>query len=267
MEEDRFLVFSDESGSWHDDNDLYVRSWVVIGEKEYNQNLKVKIDSICELMNSSKELKWSSFANSRTFFDFFKEINYRIFITITNPSDIKWESKYLLTKNFEENINNFNFGSLGEDIKSELKNKIYRDIKNTLFLNYYEKLHIKNAQKGISSVIVGDGEYELSYLIDPPQMSQSDWKGILKNISDNQYYDISFKDSKKSQGIQFADIIAGAVRSYVIEDKKSNRAGLFLKEIKSKLISMSKENPNPNLIMFSETNDKTIKRSGDIWKI
>ena len=29
----KYFVFSDESGSWHDKNDVYVRAWIVVTER------------------------------------------------------------------------------------------------------------------------------------------------------------------------------------------------------------------------------------------
>lgn len=65
----KFFIFSDESGSWHDKNDIYVRSWIVISEKEY-QKLLIKVDELSSLIGS-KELAWSSLSGNKKFFSEF----------------------------------------------------------------------------------------------------------------------------------------------------------------------------------------------------
>lgn len=55
----KVFIFSDESGSWHDISDICVRSWLAIGEKEY-QKLLLKVDEISSVLDSN-ELKWSVF--------------------------------------------------------------------------------------------------------------------------------------------------------------------------------------------------------------
>ena len=262
----KIFIFSDESGSWLDEKDIYVRSWIVISEKTYEEKLLPKVDEIASFMNDAKELKWSGFANSEQFFSEFNNIEYRIFLTVSSPQDINWENKYNVTKKFKESVESFNFGGIDGDLVKYLKDRIYRDIKNALFLNYYEKFHIENAKNGIERVIKRD-EYDLIYRIDPPQFPHDGWKNILYDINKGEKINLEFPKSIRTQGIQFADLIAGAVRSFLIEDKKQDKAEKFLKEIKTKFISKNRDNPNPNLIMYSEINDKLVNRSSKIWKI
>lgn len=260
----KFFIFSDESGSWHDFDDIYIRAWVVVSEDTYEQKLLPKVDEIASFMNAN-ELKWSSFSNLKKYFSEFNEISFRVFITISSPADINWEEKYNVTKKFETSVQAFNFGEIDKELVEYLKDRMYRDIKNALFLHYYEKLHIENAKNGIESVIRPE-EYDLIYRIDPPQMSLKGWTDILCKISGTTKVNLEFPKSEHAQGIQFADLIAGAFKSYIIEDKQKDNAEFFLKNIKSKTI-YQEGNPNPNLIMFEEINDKIKNRVKTYWEL
>ena len=259
----KFFIFSDESGSWHDERDVYVRSWVVIKEEE-SKKLLNKIDEIASFLGA-KELSWKVISGNSKYFKDFTDLDFRIFITVSSPKDINWKDKYSLTRDFTSNIENFNFGELSEDLKVYVKERILRDIKHALFLHFYEKHHIENAKKGIERVIKPT-EYDLIYRVDPPQMSQDGWKKILQAIGGTNI-NIEFPKSSRSQGIQFADIIAGCFRSLLTKDANYNQACEFFKQIKNKLISKNKENPNPNLIFYNEINLELKKNCGEIWKL
>ena len=264
QQKSKFFIFSDESGSWHDPDDIYVRAWVVVSENTYTQKLSPKVDEIAAFMDAN-ELKWSGFGNSEKYFKEFESISFRIFVTISSPADINWEQKYNVTKKFESSIESFNFGEIDKELVGYIKERMYRDIKNGLFLHYYEKLHIENAKNGIEAVIMPE-DYDLIYRIDPPQMSQKGWRDILCKLSDENKINLEFPKSTQTQGIQFADLIAGAFRSYVVEDKKKDRAENFLKSIKTKVI-YHKGNPNPNLIMYGEVSKKIEARVKAYWKL
>ncbi len=263
----KFFIFSDESGSWHDKDDVYVRAWIVITEEEYNQKLVNKIEEI-NSFRDSKELKWNGFSSENKYFNAFDGISFRFFVTISSPSDVDWENKYNVTKKFNDSIKDFDFGGIDIDLKKILQDRIYREIKNGLFLHYYEKHHIENAKNGIERVIMAD-EYELIYRIDPPQLPQQGWKDVLYKINGDTNIVIEFPKSVKTQGIQLADLVSGAVRSYLIENKQLLKAEEFLKIINKKMISPDWDtpNPNPNLIFFNEINDNIKKRAKRIIKL
>lgn len=258
----KFFIFSDESGSWHDINDVYVRSWIVITDEETNR-LVVKIDEIAHFLNTN-ELTWKTLAGNDRYFDYFNDLSFRIFLTLSSPKDIAWESKYILTREFEKNISNLNYGKLEGEIISYIKERILRDVKNALFLNFYERHHMDNAKKAIERVILPT-EYELIYRVDPPQMSKEGWENVLKAIC-SENINLEFPKSSKSQGVQFADIVAGCFRSFLLKDDNNEKATKFMRMIRRKLISKNKENPNPNLIFFKEINEDLKARSAEIWK-
>lgn len=154
QEKKKYFVFSDESGSWHDNNDIYVRSWVVIHESGYDK--MVEAISYISSEIECNELRWKTIANQERYWNLVEKFNFRLFITITCPADIKWESKYRITRNFEEQISNLDFGEIDTGLVETLKKKIFDDIRNVLFLKYYERTHIENAKKGIESVLPHD---------------------------------------------------------------------------------------------------------------
>lgn len=257
----KFFIFSDEAGTWHGDSEVYVRSWIAITEDDYSK-LVNKIGEINGSLGSG-ELKWKTIAGNSKFFKEFRDISFRVYITVSSPCDIDWDNKYKILKNFTTNINLFEFGTIGEDLSSIIKKKIHDDIKNVLFLNYYERFHIQNATKRIEQIIKPT-DYELIYRIDPPQMSIDGWRDVLAKISNKKS---EFPKSEKDYGIQFADIVAGCFRSLFIKDHRYNEAQLFFLEIKDKLIKKNSELPNPNIIFFKEANQSLRNNVANIWKI
>lgn len=261
----KYIVFSDEAGSWHvtSDDNLYLRSWVVITESSYS-SLQNAMSEIAGFLDC-EELKWKTISGHEgsKFLDRFNEIDFRIFITLTDPKDIDWDNKYNLTRNFEQNIGKFHFGSMSKEVVDAVKKKIFDDLKYVIFLNYYERAHIENASKRIEQVIKPD-DYELEYKIDPPQSNKRDWEGILSKITDK---NLEFPRSEKEFGIQFADIIAGAFKSLIKKDKNYDAAKTLFINNKSKIISRDKALPNPNIIFWPESNNEIKKAVAEIWSI
>lgn len=256
----KYFVFSDESGSWHDPADVYVRAWVIVHESSHDK-LAAAINFITTDLNAN-ELRWKTIANNDKYWDFLEKFDFRIFLTISCPGDINWEQKYRVTRNFDTQVDSFDFGEINNDLVSVLKKKMFDDIRNVLFLNFYEKTHIENAKNGIERVLP-KRENLLIYRVDPPQMSKDGWKSMLQAISPDVV--IEFPQSQKSEGIQFADIIAGSIRSFLISDGNSAKASKFIPKFRAKLIAKDKNNPNPNLIFFQEINDALKVKSGQIW--
>lgn len=261
----KFFVFSDESGSWHDEekNNIYVRSWVVMTEDNY-EKLRNKMQEISSFLEC-EELKWKTISGNEgiKYLSDFKDINFRIFITASVPSDIDWQNKYDLTRNFQESMKGFNFGNIDSILITAVKKKLFQDIKYVLFLNFYERTHIQNAVKRIEQAIKPT-EYELIYRIDPPQSNKRDWSEVLSSITDKQ---LEFPKSQKDEGIQFADIVAGAFKSIFIKDEKFAQGVLFFKENKSKFFSKDIKLPNPNLIFYGEINNELKNNIKEMWKL
>jgi hypothetical protein len=258
----KYFVFSDESGSWHDPKDIYVRAWVVVSESGYNKLMDAMDYIVSEL--GCTEVKSKTLAGNPRFFDVVDKFNCRIFLTVSSPADIKWESKYKITRDFETQVEAFDFGELDADLIKILKKKMYDDIRNVLFLKFYEKTHIQNAKQGIDKVLSANDNL-LIYRVDPPQMSKNSWKDILHAISPD--VQIEFPKSQTDSGIQFADIVAGCVRSFLISDAHLEESKLFIQKIRPKFIKKDAANPNPNLIFFKEISEGLRNRSGEIWAV
>lgn len=258
----KYFVFSDESGSWHDSNDVYVRAWVILHEPSYGQ----LVDAINFIATDleSKEIKWRTLANNEKYWDIIGKFDFRIFLTVSSPKDINWETKYRVTRNFETQVQALDFGEINPTLVAVLKKKMFDDIRNVLFLNFYEKTHIENARNGIDRVLPNKDNL-LIYRVDPPQMSKDGWKNLLETISPG--VEIEFPKSQTNEGIQFADVIAGCVRSFLVSDGYVTQAGKFIKRFRSKLVARSRDNPNPNLIFYQEINDALKARSAQIWTI
>ena len=257
----KIFVFSDESGSWHDPEDVYVRAWVAVSEAS-RANLVDAIDFARSDIGCS-EIKWRTLAGNSRHFDLMDKFEFRVFLTVSSPGDIRWERKYRLTRNFATQIESVEFGELDDGLVTALKKKMFDDIKNVLFLHFYERTHIANAKSGIERVIRAPA-HRLIYRVDPPQMSKEGWKSILEEISPGIH--VEFPRSEKDEGIQFAGIVAGCVRSFLVRDHHySDETTQFVRKIRPKLIARDKANPNPNLIFFGEISDSLKRRAGEIW--
>ena len=246
-----YYIYSDESGAWQSNEDIYVRAWVCVDEIN-NQKIINFIENI-KGQTSCDEVKWKTVA-SLDLKKEIKNIDFKVFISVTEINSIK-DEKYLLTRSFDENIHNFNFGDLKTGTINKIKNKIYLDIKYVLFLHIYESLHLKSAQEIFSEKFK---EKTFDYIIDPPQMLTKDWSKICEELTG---YKPSFPSSEKTQGIQFADIIAGAWRSFIIQDERIEEAERFVcKNLMPDKMLYIKGCPNPNLIIHEESSDKIKKR-------
>jgi hypothetical protein len=258
----KYFVFSDESGSWHDSSDIYVRAWIVVPESEHAK----LVDSVSYILSelNCRELKWSHIANNMRHVDFTTKFNHRIFLTVTCPAEIKWEQKYRITRDFSAQVENFDFGQLDLNLVTLLKKKMFDDIRNVLFLKFYEKTHIENAKQAIDSVLPAQAN-ELIYRIDSPQMSKDEWKNILLSISPG--VQVEFPKAQSTEGIQVAGIVAGCIRSFLVSDSHLESANLFIPKIRSRFVKKSKANPNPNLIFFNEIKASFKSRGAEIWTV
>lgn len=258
----KYFVFSDESGSWHDPREVYVRAWVVVHESSYDALVEAMSNISTDL--KCNEVRWKILANNPSHFDVVEKFDYRVFLTVSSPADIKWERKYRITRDFPTQIQNLDFGEIDEALSELIKKKMFDDIKYVLFLNFYEKTHIENAKEGIERVLP-KRENLLIYRVDPPQMSKDGWKSLLHTISPG--VEIEFPKSQSDPGIQFADVIAGCVKSFLVEDDYLDQSKILIPKFREKLIPKHAKNPNPNLIFFKEINEKLKIRTGELWKI
>ncbi len=265
-EKENIYILSDESGSWHEKEGVYLRSWVAIFEKDY-QDLKNIISKLNKGLEF-KELKWSKVVKNKDASECLKDsFDFRVFITLSSPKEIKWDKKYKITKHFNEITDKLNFGDLSESVIISIKKKIYDDICNILFLNLYELFHIENSYKRIKEYIKGD-DYNLIYKIDNPQFLDNSYKELIRDIVNPKEIKI-IKKSEKEEGVQFADVIAGCIRSIILEDENHEIAKQFYQEIIKNKFIQNKETSfiNPNFIFHNEMNQKTERQIKKLWKL
>lgn len=203
-------------------------------------DLKKAIKSLNEIIGS-KELKWKALSGPEGMrhIKLLSKINYKIYITVSSPSDIDFDKKYRLLRNFTDGVENMDFGKIKENLKRQVKSKVYESAKHLLFLNYYEKIHIVSAVESIES-LVEVGKYNFLYKIDPPQANKKDWENMMKLTSD---VDVKFPKSHEEEGIQFADVYAGVFKSLILKDSRYSQASDVFETTKDKMIKGLKRNP------------------------
>ena len=234
----KFLIFSDESGQWNMGK-YYIRSWVRITPENYDLLRKEIIFSKYE--TGVKELKWRKFKNNHVRFKNIFSVDFDIFITISKPDHFKSKEYNIITA-----IENLPISTGGQELTDKIKTKIINSVKNQLFLNYFEKIHIENSKKALLREEYPD---KYKYIIDTPQCLDREWESIAKECGIQQIEII--KISENTPGIELADIVSGCIMGLLenVEDVE-----LIYKEyLKSKMWDMmSQECPNPNLIFFPD---------------
>ena len=244
----KYLIFSDESGSWSNiEEEYYIRAWVGITEEEYKR-LKVSINSIHK-SKKLKELKWRNFKNNfqhdmqyRKIFD----SDFKIFVTISKPKFF-WSKSY----NVITVLENLKEGELtgDEEVQLSLKKKITNSARMVLFLNYYERQHIINSK----SALLKTDTTEYEYIVDNPQFLNREWKEVANEVGIENVEII--KESKACPGIELADVICGCIKDFINEDPEASE--IYGTCIKSKMIDIwNKSIPNPNLIFIEDFTDE-----------
>jgi len=237
-----FLIFSDESGRWNMGK-YYIRSWTRITPENYDLLRKEIIFSKHE--TGVKELKWRKFKNNHVRFKNIFSVDFDIFITISKPDHFQSKEYNIITA-----IENLPISTGGQKLTDKIKTKIINSVKNQLFLNYFEKIHIENSKKALLHEECPD---KYKYIIDTPQFLDREWENIAKECGIQQIEII--KKSENIPGIELADIVSGCIMGLLenVEDVE-----LIYKEyLKSKMWDMmSQECPNPNLIFFSDFNSE-----------
>ena len=211
----KFLVFSDESGTWSDHNPdgFYVRSWIKITPHEYE---KLR----CAVQNSKtntgvKELKWDNFRkNPRDFGNIFSAVNFDVFITISKPNYFLSSSD---SYHIVQSINNTSLPLPGTfpNLESKIREKIINSVKNELFFNYFERTHIENSKTVLA---FNEAPQNYAYVIDHPQYSGSSWTDIATECGIDRVRII--RDSQNCPGIELADVVAGCINTFLILQDK-----------------------------------------------
>ena len=207
----KFLVFSDESGTWNDSDPdrFYVRSWIKITPHEYKK--------LClEVQNSKnntsvKELKWDYFRkNPRAFGNLFSSVNFDIFITISKPSYfLSISSSYHIIQSLSSTPLPLSEKFYG--LEDKIREKILGSVRNELFFNYFERTHIKNSKTVLA---FNEAPQNYAYVIDHPQYSGSSWTDIATECGIDRVRII--RDSQNCPGIELADVVVGCINNFLI---------------------------------------------------
>jgi len=247
----KFLIFSDESGQWNMGK-YYIRSWVRITPENYDLLRKEIIFSKHE--TEVKELKWRKFKNNYVRFKNIFSVDFDIFITISKPEHFQSKEYNIITT-----IENLPISTGGQELTDKIKTKIINSVKNQLFLNYFEKIHIENSKKALLHEECPD---KYKYIIDTPQCLDREWENIAKECGIQQIEII--KNSENIPGIELADIVSGCIMGLL---ENVGDVELIYKEcLKSKMWDMmSQECPNPNLIFFPDFKSEE-KNEMDIFR-
>lgn len=252
----KFLVFSDESGTWND-GDYYLRSWAKISRESY-ERLRKEIIFI-KHETGIKELKWKQIKNNLKRIEnsivSIYNLDIDVFITISLPQhfqDRLKDDRYTILRTLRDITPEQSTG--GEQITEIIKNKIISATQHTIFYNFFERQHIENSKIALVKDISAD---DYQYIVDTPQCLDKDWEKIAEECDI-----VNVKIEKKSErvpGIELADIIAGCVHEYL---DRSKEAGEFYKKyIKNKMLDMySKTIPNPNYIFYDDFSEDEKKR-------
>ncbi len=241
-------VFSDESGTWND-SEFYIRAWVKISKTEYKK-LEKETESCLEEIGLQKELKWKIFKKHiEKIGNILKRIQFSIYITLSQPRVFK-QRGFSIIKALES-IPEWKYTGGTEDTK-RLKNKIINSAWNTLFLNVYEKQHIKNSIAAFKCDI-----FPCDYIVDSPQFLNKMWEEVAIECGIDGSNLKIIKDSGSCIGIQIADIISGCTSECLSRDERKRNQALqiFSQYFRAKMVSGS----NPNLIFYSEFDKETKK--------
>jgi len=268
---DNYLIFSDESGCWSSSNpyDFYVRSWVRVKENDF----PLIENTIKELLieTNGKEIKWdfvrNNISNLKNFANNIHKLlkqNFQTFVTISIPqcADNRIEQMKTFIKINEipdSELTGYKSDSrYFKDVLLFTKDILVKMTKHFLFMQYYERQHTISA-----SIAFSDTENN-KWFIDNPQCSKDLWQKITY------FSEVKLIDSKKSSGIQLADIIAGCYRDLLkvkTEPDFISSKDIYLKFLKSKQVVTKSPLHNPEVVFSNDScADATMKLIAEnIW--
>jgi len=266
-------IFSDESGSWNgshqqvDDNELYIRSWVMFEENKYQELEKEII--FTKYKDGLKELKFDNFKRNFENKQYYKDIfntDFQVFITISK--NVRTIDKFQNNKYKALNtLSNLDPNTLTGDpnMTSLTKDKFIQSAKMVLFLNYYEKQHIKNSIDALIGKNVICKDPDCVFYVDNPQFLNKDWKNVAQDAGVKKIKIVEHSENRP--GIELADIIAGCTNEYIkdlVKNKNKNNSiakNIYNTFIRGKLKTASNNNNkfyNPNLIFIEDFDQNFI---------
>lgn len=188
----KFIVFTDESGSWNEkplgeSESYYVRCWVRIAEKD----IKFLSGNLDKIKNSSA----------------------RVYFTFSKLSEF-YSQKYNVREEIEREVGTI-FLKLGKSIKDYM-NRIPKEIRDAinrvLFLYIYERYAWEYAKTS------GILNFADKIFINSPQFTKADYKDLLKTLgfSKENYFFIERNEDNK--GISAADTLSRLMKKVIVEN-------------------------------------------------
>lgn len=218
MEDNKYFIFSDESGSWSNTNcDFYVRSWIKITEERY-----LYLKGLWQQKKLPAPTKQSLVKNSSKIAEILNEEKFEVIFTITKLNEFylrKWGVRDSVSLALSQLENN-----LSRTYEKKIPPKLKVALNQILFLNVYERFHIENA---IDYLGVKNG-FDYEFLINKPQFSEDDYLEIFDDIKNRKEINakVSFiKNNENELGVCLADAIC-SIFDKVLTGDKTNLAYL-----------------------------------------
>lgn len=253
-------IFSDESGSWKNKENYYIRAWIKIDKDNYNNLIKEVLFSKHKLKKTT-EVKWIDVKKN---YDEYKNIFgiplFKVFITISAPV-VFFERRYKVVDYLSSDKAENHLGIHDTNIISSLKETLVNSAQNSLFLHHFERHHIRTAKMALVDT---NNNEECEYFIDSPQFFKNQWKKVaeeegIKNIT-------IIEKSENYPGIQIADVVAGCFQDLLRNDSKAEN--IFAESIKDKMCDMyCRECPNPNIIFHGDETKDLLNRIKQIREL
>jgi len=216
---EKYLIFSDESGSWSNKFDsFYVRSWIKIKEVDY-----LYLEGLWKNRKFPKPTEDSLLKNSNGIADELNKIDFKYFFTFTKLDEF-YSRKFYVRDKILESVS-LVISQLESKLKSYMKKiptKIQEGINQIMFLNIYEVYHIENAVN-----ILCDLDNAFDFYFDKPQFTKNDYLKIFNNQLINKYVArLVFTHKKESEsnnnlGIYYADALASMFNRFLGGDSNT----------------------------------------------
>jgi hypothetical protein len=219
---DKYFIFSDECGYWHnqEENSYYIRSWIKIPENRY-YILKGIFDKEKLPYPSEKCLIKNEKGITELILN--EENNIYFFFTLTRLKEFysrkfNVRDRVLLALTQLENY-------LVKQYEKKIPKKVKDAVNYILFLNVYENYHIDNAIKYLC-----DKDNRFTFIIDKPQFIEKECIEVFEETSKKYGYntEIVIEKNDKEMGIKLADALAKILEEAV--KNKSKEKANFLKE-------------------------------------
>lgn len=254
MMEERYYIFSDETGHWSD-ADYYIRSWLILSENDYFK-LQSKVNLFKKIYNIKNELKYHIGHD----YSFFEDLNFEIYYTITFANKFRETNFQIINQINQIEESSFQINN------SDIRDKIINSVKSSIFFNIYEYHHLDNIFRFLDEKYT---DKEITFFIDSPQYQNRDWKAMFNSFSSNHKL-IIINNSEKCEGIQFADVLArnmNKILEKIQKDSELNKFEIFLFRKFSQNNGLEKPHlNNPNIIMWDISHQELINKICKIKK-